>query len=280
MSCDAARDWLETAAFHSFLGLEPGSLTADRVRLRLPFDARLTNNGAVLHGGLAAALSGIAGRALWLAAGGTGFAHLASLHVSYVTAADQDLWVEARLVRSGRNVCFAQVEIDSASGRRVADALATLRVRAVPHPRERTHLTVREVEQAPPLPAREVRAPFLSRLGTELRGMGEGASRVVLPWRSELGDGPGLHDGALLALLDMAGAMSSHAAHGRSAPRNATIALQAQVFAPDLPAADLLALGRCAQRDEDVFWNDIQIARDSTRELLARGTVVYRIADR
>jgi len=275
----SAGDWLETCAFHSFLGLEAVSLGADRVRLRLPFDARLTNNGAVLHGGLAAALSAIAGRALWLAAGGAGVAHLASLHVSYVSAAERDLEVEARLVRAGRNVCFAQVEIDSPGGRRVADALATLRVRAAPRPLERSHLTLRDVEPVPPAPTRAVRAPFLTRMGTELQGMGEGASRVLLPWRPELADGPGFHDGALLALLDSCGAMASHAAHGATAPRNATIALQAQVYVPDLPAADLLALGRCSLRDDDVFWNEIQIARDSTRELLAHGTVIYRIAD-
>jgi uncharacterized protein (TIGR00369 family) len=279
VSIDAARDWLEACTFHAFLGVEPLSLAPDRVRLRLPFDARLTNNGAVLHGGLAAALSGISSRALWLAAGGRGVAQLASLHVSYVSAAEGDLGVEARLVRLGRNVCFAQVEMTSESGRRVADALATLRVRAAPHPGGHVHAALRDPDPGPPSLQRAVRAPFLLRMGFEVLGLGEGASRVRLPWRPELGAGPGFHDGALLALLDCAGAMSSHAAHGASAPRNATIALQAQVFASDLPASDLLALGRCALRDDDLFWNEVQIARDSTRELLARGSVIYRIAD-
>jgi uncharacterized protein (TIGR00369 family) len=278
---ETARQWLESSAFHAFLGLETLEVAEDRLALRLPFDPRLTNNGAVLHGGLAAALSGIASRGLWRAAGGggAGAAHLASLHVSYLRAADGDLHVSAQLLRAGRNVCFARVEIELPSGRRVAEALATVRLRSVRAAGARPHGALRELGPIPPVSPRPVRAPFLDQLGLERQGMGEGASQLVLPWRAELADGSGFHDGALLALLDCAGAMSSHAAHGGSAPQNATIALQAQVFGPDLPAADLLALGRCATRDEDVFWNEVQIARESTRELLARGSVVYRIAD-
>lgn len=254
-------------------------MAEERVRLRLPFDPRLTNNGSVLHGGLAAALSGIASRALWLAAGGDGLAQCASLHVSYVSAAEGDLWVTAHRVRVGRNVCFARIEIDSAGSRRVADALVTLRIRSTRAPAMRAHAAVPEVEPGPPPPARIVRAPFLQRMGFDVRGLGEGASHAVLPWRPELADGPGFHEGALLALVDSAGAMSSHAAHGGSASRNATIALQAQIVAPELPGADLVAFGRCATRDDDVFWNEVRIARDSSRELLARGSVIYRIAD-
>jgi uncharacterized protein (TIGR00369 family) len=279
VSLDAAREWLEGCAFHAHLGVEPLDLAEERVRLRLRFDERLTNNGAVLHGGLAAALSGISSRALWLAAGSGGAAHLASLHVNYVSAAEDELHADAHRVRVGRNVCFVRVEIDSASGRHVADALATLRLRPARGPAGRAHIPLREVEPGPPPPQRVVRAPFLQYMVFDVRGMGEGGSHVVLPWRPELADGSGFHDGALLALLDAAGAMSSHAAHGGGARRNATIALQAQIFSPDLPSADLVAHGRCALRDDDVFWNDIRIARDSTRELLAAGSVIYRIAD-
>lgn len=281
MSLAAAREWLEGCAFHAHLGVEPLDLAEDRVRLRLRFDERLTNNGAVLHGGLAAALSGISSRALWLAAGGGGAAaHLASLHVNYVSAAEGDLWAAAHRVRVGRNVCFVRVEIGAISGRHVADALAALRLRPDRAQAGRPHLSPREAEPGPPPPQRAVRAPFLQYMGFDVLGMGEGASHLVLPWRPELADGAGFHDGALLALLDAAGAMSSHAAHGGGAARNATIALQAQVFSPDLPAEDLVAHGRCALRDDDVFWNEIRIGRDSTRELLARGSVIYRIADR
>jgi acyl-coenzyme A thioesterase PaaI-like protein len=174
-------------------------------------------------------------------------------------------------------VCFTRTELSCASGKRVADALATLRLRGAHGPAERRLVAARDVDPEPAPPAREIRAPFFSLMGLEVRGMAEGQSRIVLPWRPEIADGPGLHDGALLALLDAAGAMSSHAAHGAPAARNATIALQAQVFSPELPAADLLALGRCSLRDGDLFWNEIEIARHSTRELLARGSVVYHI---
>jgi uncharacterized protein (TIGR00369 family) len=278
MSLAAARAWLEACPFHAFLGIEPLSLTEDRARLRLPFDPRLTNNGRNLHGGIAAALSGISSRVLWLAAGGAGVAQLASLHVNYVSAAREDLQVDASLVRLGRNVCFARIELAATSGGRVADALVALRLRGAHPPSARAHGTLREAESAGPGRAQQVRAPFLLHLGFEVLGMGEGASRLRLPWRPELGDGSGFHEGALLALIDVSGAMSSHAAHGGVSRSPATISLQAQIVAPDLPPTDLFALGRCAQRDDDIFWNDVQVARDSTRELLARGGVVYRIA--
>ena len=279
LSVGIAREWLQASAFHAFLGVEPVDVAEERVRLRLPFDPRLTNNGSVLHGGLAAALSGLSSRALWLAAGSGGVAQCASLHVSYVSAAEEDLWVTAHRVRVGRNVCFVRIEIESESDRRVADALVTLRIRSTRAPAGRAHAAVPEVEPGPPPAPRVVRAPFLLHMGFDVRGMGEGASHVGLPWRRELADGPGFHEGALLALLDCAGAMSSHAAHAGSAARNATIALQAQILATELPGADLVAFGRCATRDDDVFWNEVRIARDSNRELLARGSVIYRIAD-
>jgi uncharacterized protein (TIGR00369 family) len=250
VSIAAARTWLEACPFHAFLGVEPIALAEDRVRLHLPFDARLTNNGKNLHGGIAAALSAISSRALWLAAGGAGVAQLVSLHVSYVSAAQADLLVDAALVRLGRNVCFVRVEIAAPSGLRVADALLALRLRAAHPPAASAHGLLREAETASVGIAREVRAPFLLHLGFEVLAMGEGASRVRLPWRPELGDGSGFHEAAL------------------------------QSLAPALPAAYLFALGRCAQRDDDVFWNDVQIARDSTRALLARGAVVYRNASK
>jgi len=279
MSLAAARAWFEACPFHAFLGLEAVSLAADRVRLRLPFDARLTNNGKNLHGGVAASLSSISSRALWLAAGGSGMAELASLHVNYVSAAQADLQVDAQLVRLGRNVCFVHAEISGPGGEPVADALAALRLRGERRPGAGSRGVLRDA--GPGIgPAREVSAPFLRRVGVEVLGMAEGVSRLRLPWRPELGDGAGFHEGALLALLDVGGAMSSHAAHGGVSRSAATISLQAHAVVGDLPPADLFALGRCAQRDDDIFWNDVQIARDSTRELLARGGIAYRIASR
>src|SRR5262245_20854675 len=111
VAVEAAQVWLGESAFHAFLGLEVLEISPDRLRLRLPFDERLTNNGAVLHGGIAAALAGVTSRALWLASGGEGTAHTASLHVSYVAAAEEDLAAEAFLVRAGRNVCFTRTAL-------------------------------------------------------------------------------------------------------------------------------------------------------------------------
>jgi uncharacterized protein (TIGR00369 family) len=278
VSITTARSWLESCPFHAFLGVETLAVREERVNLRLRFDSRLTNNGVVLHGGVAAALSPLASRAIWLASGGTGIAQLASLHINYVRAAKEDLLIEVQRVRIGRNVCFARVEIASRSGERVADALLALRLRSEPHAAPRAHAPL---TSAPPLLAAppKVGAPFLRNLGVELLGMAEGVSRLRLPWSRELGDGITFHEGALLALLDVSGAMASHAAHGAPSRGAATISLQAQALSPQLPAADLVALGRCRERDRDTYWSDVEIARDASGELLARGSIVYRIAE-
>ena len=85
---------MEWSGYPRFLGLESIELGEKRSVLHLPFDTRLTNNGSVLYGGLAASLACIGGHALRRQARVVGEAslHTASLHVSYVSAAvEQEL---------------------------------------------------------------------------------------------------------------------------------------------------------------------------------------------
>ena len=102
-------------------------------------------------------------------------------------------------------------------------------------------------------------------------------SRLVMP----IGDGNrdasgGHHEGAVLALLDTAGAMASWAETGPGPFKASTPALQAQILRP-APDADLVAYGRLAARDGDAFWADVEIADTASARAVARGTVLYRI---
>ena len=85
-----------------------------------------------------------------------------------------------------------------------------------------------------------------------------------------------MHEGAVLALLDTAGAMASWAAIEIGPFRAGTPALQAQILAP-APKGDLVAYGRNVHRDAESFWSDVEIAGAADGRVCARGSVLYRI---
>jgi acyl-coenzyme A thioesterase PaaI-like protein len=98
-----------------------------------------------------------------------------------------------------------------------------------------------------------------------------------MPFRAANADASGgVHEGALLALLDTTGAMASWAETGPGRFKASTPALQAQIFAP-VPKHDLVAYGRMVQRDGELLWSDAEIASAVDGQVFARGTVVYRI---
>ncbi len=84
------------------------------------------------------------------------------------------------------------------------------------------------------------------------------------------------HEGAVLALLDTAGASAAWAESGVGPYKASTAAIQAQLLTAT-PAADLVAYGRCYQRDAEIFFADVEIAERDTQRISARGTVLYRI---
>ena len=86
----------------------------------------------------------------------------------------------------------------------------------------------------------------------------------------------GVHEGAVLALLDTTGAMASWAEIGPGPYKASTASMQLQNLAP-APKADLVAYGRCVQRDTEIFWSDVEVADAASGQVAARGTVLYRI---
>ena len=107
--------------------------------------------------------------------------------------------------------------------------------------------------------------------------MREGRVRLVMPWRSSNADlDGGVHEGAALALLDTAGAMCSWSITGLGKFKASTPSIQAQVFAPPTKG-DLVAYGNVGFRDNEMYWNDIEVADAATHRLVAKGTVLYRI---
>jgi acyl-coenzyme A thioesterase PaaI-like protein len=121
---------------------------------------------------------------------------------------------------------------------------------------------------------------FCAERALEVQHMSNSHSRIVMPWSETNADGEGgVHEGALLALFDTTGAMAAWADAGPGPYKASTPSIQAQILAPP-SRQDLVAYGKCVQRDGDLFWCDVEVAGESGEQpgaLVARGTVIYRI---
>jgi uncharacterized protein (TIGR00369 family) len=266
------------------LGIEIESLDAERALLRLPFREANANPGGALHGGVAASLAVIGANAVTRAALGpeSGPWHTAGLHVSYLAAAiNEAVTAEARLLRRGKELCFLEVEVATADGKAIAHAAVTVRARQGKAPAV-THTSAGDSgEMAPgPMGERVGKLGFIGGRGITVELMKAGRSRLRMPWRDANGAaferGAGTHEGAALALLDTAGAMAAWSVTGPGPYKASTPAIQTQVLAPP-PAADLVAFGRVAERDDEMFWSEVEVAEATTLRVCARGVVLYRI---
>ncbi len=124
---------------------------------------------------------------------------------------------------------------------------------------------------------RIARNAFVASRGMRMTYQDNGMCGFEMPWQETNADSDdGLHQGAALSLLDTAGAMACFTCTEYRAKRASTPSIQAQVLAP-LPAVDVEARARVVHRDGDLFWCDAEVTRALSREVLLRGTVVYRI---
>jgi uncharacterized protein (TIGR00369 family) len=114
------------------LGWQCESITADRARLRMPYVARNTTVGEMVHGGAIAALADAAATAAcWATDAATPGSRGATvaLNVNYLQAAlAVDLVADARVVRRGGSICVADVEVTRPDGEIVAVARATYKL--------------------------------------------------------------------------------------------------------------------------------------------------------
>jgi uncharacterized protein (TIGR00369 family) len=273
--------WIEKSGYARTLGVALDALDAEHARLVLPFAESNTNPGQVLHGGVAASLVALAGQAVARATLGADAApyHTTSLQVTYLAAAKaQAIVATARRLREGKELCFVDVEVASDDGKAIARGLVAARGRFG--------------AALPPLPAPRgddgaadpgrlgphiEKIPFMAKLGVRIEHMVDAHSRIVLPLCDSNGDqAGGVHEGAVLALLDTTGAMAAWAVTGAGPYKASTPALQAQFLAPP-PAEELVAYGRSVHRDAEAHWCDVEVAGAASRRVVARGTVQYRI---
>jgi uncharacterized protein (TIGR00369 family) len=279
---DFVRRWIAASPYAQALGVELVELTAEGARLRLPYSDANANPGRALHGGNAASLGAIGGLAVARAAQGeaAGPWHTCALQVSYLAAAiGEDVFAEARLLRKGKELCFAEVDVRTPDGKSIAHATSAVRGRFGAAEAALAKSAGDHGRSEPGAMGPGVgKLPFVAGRGIRVEHMTGGTSRLVMPWKAENADaGGGTHEGAVLALLDTTGAMAAWAETGPGRYKASTPAIQAQLLCRP-PEQDLVAYGRVAQRDGELFWADVEVAtHDPAARIVARGTVVYRI---
>jgi uncharacterized protein (TIGR00369 family) len=281
VTSDPVRRWIEESPYTAALGVRARELARERVVLELPFAESNSNPGKALHGGCAASLAAVGGQAVTRLVLGeaSGPWHTCALQVGYLAAAiDEDVLATATLLREGKQLCFIAVEIATPSGKPIAQASSVVRAR-LGAPEAELHASAGDDGASDPGPMGPAigRIPFVAGRGISVEHMTGGRSRLRMPFRAANADAAGgVHEGALLALLDTTGAMASWAETGPGRFKASTPALQAQILAP-VPEVDLVAYGRMRQRDGELLWSDAEIASAKSGHIVARGTVVYRI---
>jgi uncharacterized protein (TIGR00369 family) len=135
---EALRQSLLLTPFASSLGLQFELFEPEGVCLRLPFDARLTNDGECLHGGvISAALDTAGAAAFWAAYDYSEVVRAATIAMSIQFTSvcrASALGCTARVVRLTKSVAFTEATALDSDGRVVAHGMQTFMIsrRAVP----------------------------------------------------------------------------------------------------------------------------------------------------
>ncbi|MCH2185408.1 hotdog fold thioesterase, partial [Myxococcota bacterium] len=251
-------NWVADSPYTRALGVESIHIDVESARLSLSYRDENANPGGALHGGCAASLAVVGGQCVTRAALGadSGPWYTAALHVNYLAAAmGEDVYAEARLVRKGKALCFTVVDVFTQAEKPIAQA--TTLVSALHGSEASVGPDTRGDDGSSdpgPLGPHVVKAPYMAARGLSIENMAAGHSRVALPHRdANLDAGGGIHEGALLALLDTTGAMAAWAETGPGAFKASTPALQAQIFSPP-GAQDQIAYGQVQHRNDSMFW--------------------------
>ena len=275
------RRWVDESPYCRALGVRLDHLDDASARLVMPYQDANSNPGKALHGGCAASLGAIGGQAVARAALGpdAGPFHTAQMQVSYLAAAiGEDVVADAELLRRGKELCFASVAVHTTDGKPIARITTTVRGRLGAEAVETVKSPGDHGEADPGTMGPHIGSiPFIGNRGIAVEHMTGGTSRLTMPASEANADlGGGVHEGAVLALLDTTGAMASWAESGPGRYKASTTSMQLQNLAP-APKADLVAYGRCVQRDGSIFWSDVEVADAARGHVTARGTVLYRI---
>jgi uncharacterized protein (TIGR00369 family) len=281
VSAASAGDAVGASPYLRGLGLRVEHVVPERARVRIPYRDGNANAGGVLHGGVIASAIDAAGM-LVARAGPAPAADVEQgtldLTVSYLAPAiGEDIVAEARLLRRGREIVYADVEARTDVGKPVARGLLTYRIAPAGRRARRSDV----MPAAPPSTERSALAdllassPFIARLGIRVTHAGAGLARLTLPAgdATRAADGT-VHEGALATLLDTAGATAAWSLVPLDPRvRASTIGIHVSLHAP--AQGDVAAEARVLHRRNEIVANRVTLGAGG--QVVATGAVTYRI---
>lgn len=126
------RHWENGVAFNKHAGIRVRRWESDGVELELPFQEELSAHEGIFHGGVLAALIDTTGSAAVLA--GHDFSKgsrlsTISMAVNYLSSAPfEDVVAKGRATKRGRQIHYAEVTVESASGKAVAQGMVVVSI--------------------------------------------------------------------------------------------------------------------------------------------------------
>lgn len=283
---DAFARAAEAAPYHAALGIRVEELELDRVRLRIPFQDANANPGRALHGGVYASAIDAAG--VLAALSGVADLHAlqrrtVDLSVVYLAAAiGADIVAEARVLRRGKELAYADVAVRDDAGRELAHGLVTHRF-APPGPPDRLLADAPPPDgsaagELPKIARMIVAVPFIAARGMQITRMSGGRATVEMPCTPGNVDASrAVAEGALAALLDTAGAMASWSLTPMDLRSKASTAGIHVSFLASAPGEDVAAHARVIGRENESFTSLVNVYARPSGRALATGSVTYRI---
>lgn len=296
------------------LGLERAESTRGGVRIRLAHRGDNANRNGTLHGGVIASLVETAGSLALERATASAPSPSAPASASRPTAVDlsihfvapaveRDVVADARVVRRGRVVGFADVDVATEDGATIARGMLAARTGTAggaPTATQGRRGAADRVEQggdgpgagdpAQTLPedhraalerlafARFSGSAFSARLQVRSARIPGAGVIALLPWQDLLADASGaVHAGAIATLIDAAGGASAWTAGGFD-PRGRASTIAMHLTLASAPAgADLVAVAQPPWCSGEYFSIAVEVSTRATATPVAAGSVVYRV---
>ena len=285
MGLEDARARFDRIPYVTFLGIELTQLSHQHAVVRLPYNSVHTNQNGVINGGATATLMQVAGTlAAWSGIDLQANVYLSTvdLSVQYLSAAiDQDVIGTGRVLRRGRDLFFLQTEVHTLKEQPICQGLMIYRA---PSATGQARRMVAQLHLLPSLPlcvtpdAKLGLGGFIDKLQVTSLAESRGRARLRMPSSTDHTDDQGhLHDGALTALLDIAGTAATWSLVKRQGSRGATIGIQLSFLNPT--SDPVVADAHVQQRSEELFFSTVQITSEVDQQLVAIGQVSYRIIE-
>jgi len=285
MHIEHATSRFHRIAYATFLGVNIVEVAPERAILALPFQTAHTNTGGILNGGASASLLNLAGTlAAWTGINLPAEPFLGSVDfaIQYQSAAiNEDVVASATVRRRGRDLFFLEGTVRNAADTPICTGLMIYRAPDYAgHPPRLYAKPALIPELLPVAPADPMLrfGDFIRKLDIATVYESPGRTCLTMPCTAQHVDERGqMHEGALAALLDIAGTAASWTLAKQPGARGATVGMQLSYL--NATQEPVMADAYVQQRSEELFFSTVQITTVATRQLVAMGNVSYRILE-